>query len=65
MAHTVVLVTGGASGLGRACVEHFAGKGARVVLFDLKIEGFPAGQEKFANVEAFAGDVRLQGELID
>lgn len=31
----VTLVTGGASGLGKATAERFAGKGARVVLCDL------------------------------
>ena len=31
----VTLVTGGASGLGRACVERFVQQGSRVVLCDL------------------------------
>ena len=33
--NTVALVTGGASGLGAACVRRFAGQGARVVVVDL------------------------------
>ena len=31
----VVVITGGASGLGRATADYFVGKGARVSLFDL------------------------------
>lgn len=33
--NAVILVTGGASGLGRACVERFVRRGSRVVLCDL------------------------------
>ena len=38
----VAIVTGGASGLGRATVENFAARGARVAIFDLNDE---AGEE--------------------
>lgn len=38
----VVLVTGGASGIGRACSLLFAREGARVVVSDLDVEGGPA-----------------------
>jgi NAD(P)-dependent dehydrogenase (short-subunit alcohol dehydrogenase family) len=34
----VVIVTGGASGIGRACAELFAGEGARLVVADLQEE---------------------------
>ena len=34
----VAIVTGGASGLGRATIEKFAGRGARVAIFDLNQE---------------------------
>lgn len=34
----VAIVTGGASGLGRATVEHFVSAGARVAIFDLNAE---------------------------
>jgi 3-hydroxybutyrate dehydrogenase len=38
--HKTVLITGAASGIGRACAEAFAAQGARVLLHDL----VPAGQ---------------------
>ena len=34
----VVLVTGAASGIGRACVERMAGEGARVACVDVQSE---------------------------
>lgn len=34
-----IIVTGGSSGLGAACVAHFRGQGARVSVFDLSAEG--------------------------
>ncbi|OQV22838.1 3-hydroxyacyl-CoA dehydrogenase type-2 [Hypsibius exemplaris] len=59
----VVLVTGGASGLGKACVDLYAEKGARVIIFDLKLEGVSAGQGDYINVEAFAGDVSSEQDV--
>ena len=41
-----VLVTGGASGIGAAIVEHFAGQGARVAFLDLDEDGGKAHAER-------------------
>ena len=38
LADKVAIITGGASGLGRATAERFAGQGARVAIFDLNRE---------------------------
>lgn len=38
-ADQVVIVTGGAQGIGRACVEAFADEGAAVVVADIAVEG--------------------------
>lgn len=48
------LVTGGASGLGRACVERFAAAGANVVAADLNIEAGEALASKLGKAVAFA-----------
>lgn len=45
----VVLITGGASGIGRACVEGFAAGGARVVIADLNVA---LGEALVAELEA-------------
>ena len=36
--HQVVIVTGGASGMGQACADLFAAQGARVVIWDSKLD---------------------------
>lgn len=38
LANKVAVVTGGASGIGRAMVEHFVQEGARVVIADIDEE---------------------------
>ena len=45
----VALITGGASGIGRACAELFAGEGADVLVSDINEAG---GAETVAAVEA-------------
>jgi len=55
----VALVTGGASGLGRAIVKHFIAEGARVCALDRSKTGLEALQRDFdERVAAIVGDVR-------
>ena len=49
----VIVVTGGASGIGRACVSAFAAEGGRVVLADWDIA---QGEQVTAEVRAAGGD---------
>jgi cis-2,3-dihydrobiphenyl-2,3-diol dehydrogenase len=59
----VVLVTGGASGLGLAIVERFLEEGARLVVLDRSAEKLAALAARFEDrVEAVAGDVRRYGD---
>nr|QQZ49473.1 SDR family NAD(P)-dependent oxidoreductase [Phenylobacterium glaciei] len=65
----VALVTGGSSGIGRACAERLAQEGAIVVLTDLQDE---KGQALAAEIEANGGkaqyrhqDVTSEQEWID
>jgi NAD(P)-dependent dehydrogenase (short-subunit alcohol dehydrogenase family) len=48
----VAIITGGASGMGRATAEAFAASGARVVVADIAVD---AGQEVVAGIEAAGG----------
>ena len=61
LAESVVLITGAASGLGRACAWHFAGAGGRVVLADLNQAALQAVAREIeasgAPVRAVATDV--------
>lgn len=58
IAGTSALITGGASGLGRATAEKLLGKGARVVLFDLPTSaGEAVASELGQDARFVAGDV--------
>jgi NAD(P)-dependent dehydrogenase (short-subunit alcohol dehydrogenase family) len=52
----VAIVTGAASGIGRASARLFAGRGARVVVADIDVAG---GEETAALVAADGGDARF------
>jgi NAD(P)-dependent dehydrogenase (short-subunit alcohol dehydrogenase family) len=49
----VVVVTGGAQGIGRACAEGLAAEGARVVIGDLQVE---RGEQAAAAIRAAGGE---------
>jgi NAD(P)-dependent dehydrogenase (short-subunit alcohol dehydrogenase family) len=53
----VILITGGAGGLGRAIVERFIAGGARVVVFDRSHDGLAALAAQHPEVVTVAGDV--------
>lgn len=60
----VAVITGAASGIGRACVFRFADEGARVVAADIRAEPLDATVKEAAssgNMVALAGDVTEPG----
>ena len=60
----VCLVTGGASGIGAACVEAFAAAGYRVLFGDLQAAKGKAFADKLgANVVFMPLDVRVEGDF--
>ena len=64
VAGSVALVTGGASGLGRASAQELAGAGARVVLVDLPGTGGEAVAEELGDGTRFvAADVTDEGQV--
>ena len=61
----VSLVTGGASGLGRATAERFVRGGAKVVIYDLPKSGGDEVAKKLGSSAVFVpGDVCINLEVI-
>ena len=58
----VVVITGGASGLGRATADYFVGKGARVSLFDLNEEAGNAAVAKLGEDNALFAAMDVTSE---
>jgi len=64
---SVVIVTGGASGLGEACIRDFAAQGAKVVIFDVqkekaeKIVAEIGTNALFANVDVTSETSTMEG----
>ncbi len=54
LAGKVAIVTGGAAGIGRTCVERFAAEGARVVIADIDPEAGNAAATELGDSVAFA-----------
>ena len=55
----VSLITGGASGLGRAIVDRFVAEGARVAVLDRSVQGLETlAEDHGERVTGIAGDVR-------
>src|SRR6266436_7738020 len=63
----VVLVTGGAQGIGRGIAERFAAEGAGVVIFDIEKETLNRTVEEFRagglQAEGVEGDVTQRGDV--
>lgn len=53
LAGKVAVVTGGSSGIGRACIERFAAEGARVVIADIDADAGQALASELGDVAAF------------
>jgi NAD(P)-dependent dehydrogenase (short-subunit alcohol dehydrogenase family) len=63
---TVALVTGGASGLGRATASALSAAGAKVVLFDLpRSQGLEVAKEMGGQTRFVAGDVTSEEQVAD
>lgn len=52
----VALVTGGSSGIGQSCAIHFAAEGAKVVIWDVNMEGAAATEKE---IKATGGTVKV------
>lgn len=63
--HTVVLVTGAASGLGRATAAHFAGLGGRVVAVDRDPHGLARLGQELPLAAAVTGDITRTDDVAE
>ena len=53
LAGKVAIVTGGAGGIGRACVERFVAEGARVVIADIDVDAGTTAAAEFGDAAVF------------
>ena len=60
----IVLITGGASGIGKVHATQLAGGGAKVVIFDLDEKGLEEISSESANISPFKCDVSKFEEVI-
>jgi NAD(P)-dependent dehydrogenase (short-subunit alcohol dehydrogenase family) len=63
IAGKTILVTGGSSGLGAACVREFSGAGANVVILDIGDHGAQLAQELGARVRFCKTDVTSEDQV--
>ena len=59
----VVIVTGAASGIGKAIAEAYAKEGAKLALADLNLEGLNAFKTELKNNEVYSEKVDVTDDL--
>ncbi|MGX1163536.1 NAD(P)-dependent dehydrogenase (short-subunit alcohol dehydrogenase family) [Pseudarthrobacter sp. SLBN-100] len=64
----VIIVTGGARGIGKACAELFANDGAKIMINDLSLDNAEATaaeiRAKGGDVRAVGGDMSVEADVI-